>query len=68
MGCSCKYIRSNYKYIGFSCKYIRSNCNFIKFIVKFLQDKKKYRKRRAKISADISARLFRVTSNKSQVY
>ena len=36
--------------------------NFI--IVKFLQDKKKYRKRRAKISADISARLFRVTCNK----
>ena len=34
------------------------------FIVKFLQDKKKYRKRRAKISADISARLFRVTCNK----
>ena len=33
-------------------------------IVKFLQDKKKYRKRRAKISADISARLFRVTCNK----
>ena len=41
------------------------------FIVKFLQDKKKYRiifarllKRRAKISADISARLFMVTCNK----
>ena len=34
------------------------------FIVKFLQDKEKYRKRRAKISADISARLFRVTCNK----
>ena len=33
-------------------------------IVKFLQDKKKYRKRRAKISADISARLFRVKCNK----
>ena len=33
-------------------------------IVKFLQDKKKYRKKRAKISADISARLFRVTCNK----
>ena len=33
-------------------------------IVKFLQDKKKYRKRRAKISADISARLFRVTCDK----
>ena len=33
-------------------------------IVKFLQDKKKYRKRRAKISADISARLFRVMCNK----
>ena len=33
-------------------------------IVKFLDDKKKYRKRRAKISADISARLFRVTCNK----
>ena len=30
-------------------------------IVKFLQDKKKYCKRRAKISADISARLFKVT-------
>ena len=36
----------------------------IEIIVKFLQDKKKYRKRRAKISADISARLFRVTCNK----
>ena len=35
-----------------------------KFIVEFLQDKKKYRKRQAKISADISARLFRVTCNK----
>ena len=34
---------------------------FILIIVKFLQDKKKYRKRRAKISADISARLFRVS-------
>ena len=34
------------------------------FIIKFLQDKKKYRKRRAKISADISARLFRVTCDK----
>ena len=33
-------------------------------IVKFLQDKKKYCKRRAKISADISARLFRVTCDK----
>ena len=33
-------------------------------IVKFLQDKKKYHKRRAKISADISAHLFRVMCNK----
>ena len=33
-------------------------------IIKFLQDKKKYRKRRAKISADTSARLFRVTCHK----
>ena len=35
-------------------------------IVKFLQDKLKYRKRQARISADISARLFRVhvTCNK----
>ena len=40
------------------------NSHLISFIVKFLQDKKKYRKRRAKISADISACLFRVTCNK----
>ena len=40
----------------------------IQFIVKFLQDKKKYRKRRAKILADISARLFMVTYNKSLKY
>ena len=33
-------------------------------IVKFLQDKRKYRKRRAKIIANISARLFRVMCNK----
>ena len=33
-------------------------------IVKFLQDKRKYCKRRAKFSADISACLFRVTCNK----
>ena len=33
-------------------------------IVNFLQDKLRYSKRRAKISADISARLFMITCNK----
>ena len=42
----------------------KENSKYLGVIVKFLQDKKKYRKRRAKISADISARLFRVTCNK----
>ena len=41
-----------------------SHLNVWKVIVKFLQDKKKYRKRRTKISADISARVFRVRCNK----
>ena len=44
--------------------YFSDHCQVVTIIVKFLQDKKKYRKRRAKISADISARLFRVTCNK----
>ena len=54
-----------YLEIVLDMKYILdfTNIYFI-FIVKFLQDKKKYRKRRAKMSADISARLFRVTCNK----
>ena len=38
---------------------------FIQYIiVKFLQGKRKYRKRQAKISADISAHFFRVMCNK----
>ena len=34
------------------------------FIVKFLEDKPKHCKRRAKVSADITARLFSVTCDK----
>ena len=47
---------------------VRSSiCIVLCVIVKFLQDKKKYCKRRAKISADISARLFRVMCKVSSI-
>ena len=53
------------KFLHFICISSHDRNLMIKLvIVKFLQDKKKYRKRRAKISADISGRLFRVTCNK----
>ena len=45
------------------CEYSRTGA-VGSVVVKFLQDNQKYCKRRAKISANISARLFRVTCNK----
>ena len=39
----------------------RSFVEFLLVIVKFVQDRRKYRKRQARISAYISARLFRAT-------
>ena len=38
----------------------QTNCDIIFIIVKFMQDEQKYSKRRAKISADISARVSRL--------
>ena len=44
--------------------YCSLRVNLLERIVKFLEGKRKFRQRRAKISADISAHLFGVTCNK----